>query len=308
MQYQFKMKANIFAFKHFAIHDGPGIRTTIFFKGCPLSCLWCHNPEGQNYKSELQFYPQKCIGCNECINVCKTGSHIIDRTNGMMRHLFIRETCNACGNCINNCLGEALKLCGKYYTIEQVIEEVIQDISFYLESGGGITLSGGECLCQADFCSELLQKIKSLGINTAVDTSGYVARGEIDKVIPFTDIFLYDIKHIDPESHRAITGVRNDIIIENLLYLCELHKKVEIRIPIIPSLNDNDQTIYQIGTLLKNHSNIQGVRLLKYNNLASSKYDAIGKMNTLPRIKPPSDAKMMHLKRILEDSGLNVFI
>lgn len=207
---------------------------------------------------------------------------------------------------MENCTEEALQLCGKSLTVSQVMDVVLQDKAFYDYSGGGVTLSGGECLIQADFCVALLQKLKENNINTAVDTSGYVPRKVLSKVIPYTDLFLYDIKHIDPEKHKYYTGVDNAQIIENLKYLNEQKKLVEIRIPIIPTVNDDDKTINDIGNLLSKQSCIQSVRILAYNNLASSKYEMIGRNSTQPKVTPLDDSKMRSIQSTLELYGLNV--
>lgn len=221
-------------------------------------------------------------------------------------HFFDRDKCLLCGKCAESCLEDALIWCGKTMTVDQVVEIVLQDQAFFARSGGGITLSGGECLCQADFCAALLQKMKELGIHTAVDTSGHVSREALKKVIPYTDIFLYDIKHVDSEKHQYYTGVCNNLILENLAYLNEQDKTVEIRIPIIPTVNDDAVTIHGIGTLLAKHPNIQAVRILAYNDLAGSKYEMLGKTSSLPQVPPPADDNMSSVQSILESYELNV--
>ena len=202
------MKANIFEIKRFAVHDGDGIRTTVFFKGCPLRCVWCHNPEGLVLKPQLAYYIHKCIGCGECVSVCPTNAHGI--VNG--KHIFDRAACIGCGKCADICLGNALMLYGREMNEDELIEAVLEDREFYENSGGGVTLSGGECLMQADFCASFLKKLKELGINTAVDTCGYVPKESLDKVIPYTDKFLYDIKAVDNDVHIKCTGESNEKI------------------------------------------------------------------------------------------------
>ena len=252
----------IFEIKRFAVHDGDGIRTTVFFKGCPLLCVWCHNPEGISSKPQTAYYAHKCIGCGEC-----------------KKERFSAE----------NCLGEARVTYGKKVTVEELLPLLTEDKEFYDNSGGGVTLSGGECLMQADFCAELLRCLKELGIHTAVDTCGFVSREALCKVVPYTDVFLYDIKAYDKDVHLRCTGVSNETILENLLYLDSLGKSVEIRIPFVPSYNDGQ--VEEIAKFLKPLKNILKVRILPYHNYAGSKYAALGMNNTLPA-KLPSDKEI----------------
>lgn len=251
------MTANIFEIKRFAVHDGDGIRTTVFFKGCPLRCMWCHNPEGLISKPQTAYYPHKCIECGEC-----------------KKNDFTAE----------KCLGEAYVGYGKEISLKELIPLLLEDKEFYTTSGGGVTLSGGECLLQADFCCELLKELKANGIHTAVDTCGYIPKDAFDKVIPFTDIFLYDIKAYDEDVHIRCTGVSNKQIIENLEYLNKLSKAVEIRIPYVPEYN-SDQ-IEKIAEFLSKMKNITKIRLLPYHNYAGSKYEALNIKNTLPSLLP----------------------
>ena len=215
------MKATIFEIKRFAVHDGPGIRTTVFFKGCPLKCLWCHNPEGISFQTQTAFYDQKCLGCG----ICRDPS-------------FTEE----------NCPSGAKVRYGREVTVAELLSELLQDRDFYETSGGGVTLSGGECLCQADFCAAILEALKKEGIHTAVDTCGFVAKAAIEKVLPYTDIFLYDIKAFDEDVHIRCTGKSNKQILENLAYLDSLGKAVEIRIPYVPGHNADQMA--KIATFL----------------------------------------------------------
>ena len=279
------MKATIFEIKRFAVHDGDGIRTTVFLKGCPLKCVWCHNPEGISAKPMLAYFAHKCIGCGECANVCLQNLHKMGE-NG---HFFLRDLCIGCGACESACLGEALTLYGKEMTVEELLPALLEDKEFYESSGGGVTLSGGECLLHADFCAALLKALKENGVRTAVDTCGFVSREAFDKVIPYTDVFLYDIKAIDPAVHKRCTGVENGLILDNLRYLDSLGKKIEIRIPYVPGYNDTE--IGKIADFVKTLSSVTGVRVLKYHNYARSKYEALGMENTLPEALP-TDAQM----------------
>ena len=277
------MKGKIFEIKRFAVHDGDGIRTTVFFKGCPLKCVWCHNPEGISFQPELAYYAHKCIGCGECVNKCLQKAHKIEGE----AHVFDRSLCIGCGACEADCLGEALTHYGEEVTVESLLPRLLEDREFYETSGGGVTLSGGECLMQPDFCRALLCALKENGIQTAVDTCGYVSKETLDKVIPYTDVFLYDIKAIDPAVHKICTGVENGRILENLCYLDSLGKKSEIRIPYVPGWNSGE--IEKIADFVKSLSNVTGVRVLPYHNYARSKYEALSMENTLPDSVPSSE-------------------
>lgn len=277
------LKGLIFDIKRFAVHDGNGIRTTVFFKGCPLKCLWCHNPEGISFKPQLAFYENKCINCGECAAVCPAGAQKITAEG----HTYNREECVLCGGCERACLGNALKVYGKIMTVEELMPILLEDKSFYDNSGGGITLSGGECLCQPDFCAALLKTAKENGLNTAVDTCGFVPRAAIDKVMPFTDMFLYDIKAIDENVHIKCTGQSNRLILENLKHIDAAGKKTEIRYPYVPGYNSGEaESIAEFVSSLKN---VTGVRVLPYHNYAGSKYLSLGMKNTLPGKLPDSE-------------------
>ena len=245
------MVAIISDIKRFAVHDGDGIRTAVFFKGCPLRCRWCHNPEGMRETPQLSYNEIKCINCGVCAQQCPNGAQGFDKSG----HHFQRDLCKNCGKCISQCLGQALRLYGKYVTVEDLLPPLLEDRIFYENSGGGVTLSGGEPLMQADFCCELLKRLKQEGINTAIDTCGFVKQEKIAQVLPHTDMFLYDIKAFDPMVHQFCTGQSNKCILENLRYIDSCGKAVEIRIPYIPTMNDGE--IENIGIFLKDLSCIQ---------------------------------------------------
>lgn len=276
-------KATIFEVKRFAVHDGDGIRTTVFFKGCPLKCVWCHNPEGIGFNPQLSYVQHKCVSCGECISVCESGAHVIE--NG--QHVFYREKCISCGACEKVCLGEALKLYGREMTVEELLPILLEDMDFYEASNGGVTLSGGECLMQADFCVELLKELKERDIHTAVDTCGFVSKEVFDKVMPYTDIFLYDMKAFDEDVHIRCTGQANKIILDNLKYIDRCGKAIEIRIPYVPEFNDDQ--VEKIVNFLKYIKNLTKVRVLPYHNYAGSKYKALDMENTLPEKVPEKE-------------------
>ena len=265
------MTANIFEIKRFAVHDGDGIRTTVFFKGCPLRCVWCHNPEGISFEMQEAFYTHKCIGCGEC-----------------KKDDFTSE----------NCLGEARIRYGKEVTLNELLLLLLEDKDFFENSGGGVTLSGGECLMQAAFCTELLKRLKENGVHTAVDTCGYVSRDALDKVIPYTDAFLYDLKAYDDDVHIKCTGKSNRIILDNLLYLDSLDKNIEIRIPYVPEYNFGQ--IEKIAIFLSKLKHITKVRVLPYHNYASSKYTALGMEIPLPH-RLPTDKEISKAREMIKN-------
>lgn len=288
------MKAKIVDIKRFAVHDGDGIRTTVFLKGCPLKCVWCHNPESMSFDPQLSYFDNKCINCGECINVCAKKAHIFN--DGI--HSYNREACVNCGKCEEVCLGDSLKLYGREMSVDELLPILFEDKDFYDNSGGGVTLSGGECLMQADFCREILRHLKENDINTAVDTCGFVSREAIDKVLAYTDVFLYDIKAIDCDVHIRCTGQKNDLILDNLKYIDSLGKNIEIRIPYVPGFN-SDQ-IVKIKDFIKSLNNVVGVKVLPYHNYAGSKYRSLDMDNTMPQ-SLPTEVEISLAQKLFED-------
>ena len=264
-------RARIFEIKRLAIHDGEGIRTTVFFKGCPLNCVWCHNPEGISRQPQLAYYSKKCIGCMKCVEACSFGAH--RNENGV--HRFDRTLCQNCGACAPRCFGDALTFFGREVTVDELLPVLLEDKDFYDASGGGVTLSGGECLVQADFCAELLKRLKEHGVHTAVDTCGFVPRQTLDQVMPYTDVFLYDVKAIDEDVHIRCTGQSNRIILENLRYLDEQGKTTQIRIPCVPG--GNDDQMEKIRDFLSELKHVDEVRVLAYHSMGEAKYRALGR-------------------------------
>lgn len=291
------MTARIFDIKRFAVHDGPGIRTTLFFKGCPLACIWCHNPESISHGCELSYLEEKCVNCGKCASVCENGVHIFNTG-----HAVLRENCLKCSKCTKACPTGALTLYGRDITLDEAIEELLEDRDFYGDAGG-VTLSGGECLMQADFCERLLAEIKKEGVNTAVDTSGFATKEAIDKVFPYTDLFLYDLKAASPAMHEICTGNPNEKIIENLRYIDALGGKIEIRIPLVPEYNLKE--IEDMAKLLSTIKHLTGVRVLPYHNYAASKYKSLGIENTLPERLPCAE-EIKKAKDTLSSFGLVV--
>lgn len=292
----------ILSIKRFEIHDGDGLRTTLFLKGCPLRCKWCHNPESLAAKPELGYYGHKCIHCGACASVCPTGAHSF--VGGV--HSFDRAACVACGKCEGECLADALIFYGRSVTPKEILPKLTEDREFYKNSGGGVTISGGEPLLQAEFVSELLQLLKDEGINTAVDTCLFASHEQLLSVVPYTDTFLVDVKAIDREMHRELTGQYNDIIIENIKYLDSLSKPMEVRIPYIPGQNSGEIT--KIAEFLSTLSSLKGAKVLPYHSLSGTKYDSLGIEYALtPDTAPlPKNSEIENARKILASHGINV--
>ncbi len=289
------MEGFIFDIKKFAIHDGDGIRTTVFLKGCPLKCVWCHNPEGISGKASLAFYSHKCVNCGACVQVCPCHSF----KDGI--HTFDSSSCIACGKCVDVCAAQALMIYGKTISVDELMPHLLEDKAFYDNSNGGVTLSGGECLLQPEFCAEVLKECKKNGIHTAVDTSGCVPWKSIERVMDYTDIFLYDVKAIDEDVHIKCTGVSNKIILENLKKLDAEGKKTEIRIPYVPDFNDNQ--VEKIASFISGLKNVTKVRVLPYHDLARSKYNSLCMEDTMPH-GVPDDAAIEAAQAVFKEKGI----
>ena len=310
----------IFDIQGFAIQDGPGIRTTVFFKGCPLRCPWCHSPESQAFYPQLCWMSQKCQGtahCGEsCIKACPKqaiglGSVTQNSVTGEDIQLITvdRGLCDNCGKCAEVCYPGALYICGRDYTVGEVMKIVRRDVPFYKESGGGVTLSGGECLGQADFALELLRALKAEGIHTAVDTTGYVPWLKLEPIVEYTDLFLYDLKHMDSARHKTVTGVPNGIILENARRIAAAGGKMQIRIPVIPGFNNGQANIRKTGEFCCGLGDaVTLVQLLPYHNMGNMKYFRLDDHAKVMEAAPPSDEEMQHHKKVLEELGLTVTI
>jgi pyruvate formate lyase activating enzyme len=292
----------IFDIQKYAIHDGPGIRTTVFFKGCPLRCWWCQNPEGQDLKPELIYRKSRCIDCGECVKNCPQEAISLGA-----EHVSInRENCVLCDNCSRVCPSDALSIAGKQMSVKEILEEIEKDMTFFNESGGGVTFSGGEPLLQHDFLNALLIECKERDIHTIVQTCGFAPYKIIDRVRDNVDLFLYDIKIMDDRKHRKYTGASNGHILENLKKLAENGSSIVISFPIIPSINDDDENVTRIAQFIQPLPNIERVNLLPYHRAGIEKYKNLGKPYKLDRIQPPSNQRIKSIKEKIESFGIRV--
>ncbi|HBX70167.1 MAG TPA: glycyl-radical enzyme activating protein [Chloroflexi bacterium] len=293
----------IFDIKKYAIHDGPGIRTTVFFQGCPLSCWWCHNPESQPRHPVLLYRANRCALCGTCVETCPQNGISI---NGVAT--TDRTKCDVCGECAEVCYHGAREVSGREVTVAAVLAEIERDVPFYDQSGGGVTFSGGEPLLQPQFLAALLKECRTREIHTVVDTTGLAAWETIDRLRGDVNLFLYDLKLMDDARHRKYTGVSNRLILSNLVRLAESGEQIAIRIPLIPGINDDAKNLWQSAEFIARLPNITGIELMGYHDIAAAKYEALGREYPLPETIPPTEAEMQSAARYFKDFGLQVKI
>lgn len=300
-------KPLVFNIQKYSIHDGEGIRTTVFFKGCPLACLWCHNPESQRYRRELMYHADRCAGCGACAAACLQQAVVY----GAGAVSLNRDLCAGCGVCLDACLLNARELAGREYEIRDLVRELEKDRMFYDQSGGGVTLSGGESLAQdMDYMEELARRLYQKGFSVNFDTCGHVPYDHIRRVLPYTDTFLYDIKLMDPEEHRTYTGVDNWLILENLKRLSADGGKINIRLPLIEGVNATDRHIDAVITFLReNRIKVCRVNLLKYHSTGGGKYGKLDRQYSGDNMAPPSQQWLEQAAEAFRQNGfLNIHI
>lgn len=298
----YNMSGTVFDIQRFSLHDGPGIRTIVFLKGCPLRCRWCSNPESQNDNPIVMYKKSGCFKCGRCISVCKVGAISFNNESHIDRNI-----CTGCGECVNACPSGALVLKGKTMTIQQLIKELRKDATIFRRSEGGITLSGGEPLVQYEFASELLSACKSQGWNTAIETTGLGNEKAIEKVISKVDTVLLDIKHINPQIHKEFTGVSNEIILKNARRISQITKTV-VRVPVIPGFNYSCKDIEDIAMFVKTLENVDTIHLLPYHTFGENKYDLLGREYVLDGLKRLGKEDLEEHKKIVESYGLRCII
>jgi pyruvate formate lyase activating enzyme len=286
--------------QRFSIHDGPGIRTTVFLKGCNLRCFWCHNPETLSRDPELQLFPDRCIGCGECFERCPQGAHVMTDKG----RLFLRELCQACGTCVETCYAQSLLLVGECKTVDEVVDEVLRDLPFYETSGGGVTLSGGEPLLQLDFSYAILERCRQEGLHTAIETAANFPWERVASILPVTDLVMMDVKLMDAERHKAATGVSNARILENAMRLGQEAPALIIRTPIVPGVNDTPEDVAAIAEFAAGLPNLLYYELLPFHPMASGKYDSLDIDYRARELKSPPKEQMDALTEVAAQFGI----
>ncbi len=298
------MKGRIFDIKKFAVHDGPGIRSTVFLKGCPLRCVWCQNPEGLELSKHLWYFENRCIKCHKCLNTCPQNA--LSLGTDLEAHIVInQDICELSGACIDMCPTNALTFDSREVTVEEVVTTLMEDLPFYNQSGGGITLSGGDPIYQADFSLAILKACKEKGLHTTVETSMYTTQAIFREFFDLVDYFIVDIKLFDPTAHKKFIGQDNQMILDNFKTLTKADKPILVRIPIIPGITDSDLNIRQIARYVHTHGPNVSIELINYNPFADNKYRLMHQTYDLSGTQPLDDKAMQHLYALVEEAGVS---
>ena len=287
--------------QRFSLNDGAGIRTTVFLKGCNMKCSWCHNPETISAHSQLMFYGNKCIGCGKCFQACPQGAHKM--VSG--KHVIDRNLCTSCGKCTEICYAEALVMCGKLMRTDDVMKQVRQDKAYYDASHGGVTISGGEVLCNSAFAEELADKCHAEGIEVAIETNLSIPFEKANRLFEKVDFIMCDLKIFEDALHKEYTGISNKVVLENIKKLDELNKPVIVRTPLIPGVTDTKENISAIAKYIKGMKNLQRYELLNFNPLGEGKYRSLDKENAFEKARPLSEDALSDIVACLEDVGVS---
>ncbi len=297
------IRGMVFDIQRFSIHDGPGIRTTVFLKGCPLRCLWCQNPEGLSPAQQLAYSPDRCIGCGACVAHCPRGAH---RTDPGGQRVLDRSRCAVCGLCAQHCHADALEIIGSEMTVTEVLEEVLRDRPFYETSGGGVTLSGGEPMMQFAFTQALLSAAQSAGLHACLETSGFCEASKLEAVREHVDLLLFDLKDTDDASHRRLTGVSNGPILSNLRRLHDAGTRIVLRCPIVPGCNDREDHFAALAALCRELPRIEGVEVMPYHRLGESKHARLDAQARPWSTAPPTPQTVQEWLQRLRELGAPV--
>ena len=299
------MKGLVYDIQRFAIHDGPGIRTLVYMKGCPLKCLWCSSPQTQKFSTDLLYIKTNCKNSLRCVDVCPEKAITFSDKEEIEIN---KKLCNSCGQCVDACPNKALKLVGELRTVEELFQDVMKDSNFYRRSGGGVTIGGGEPTMQHKFVTALLKKCKETYVHTAMETCGYVKWEFLEEILEHIDLLYIDIKHMDSNIHKEITGVPNEIILENARKASEM-RPIIIRIPLIPGLNDSEENLLKTGKFAAElGENLLRIDLLPYHKFGTGTYEQLGREYELKDIEPPSEEHMKKLKKLVESCGMKAQI